>query len=80
DLVSKGDISAEEGRKLYEDLTARAEEQGRALNERIRMQIREMLADVGVPDRAQIAMLESRIENLERRVAELSGPADITEV
>jgi polyhydroxyalkanoate synthesis regulator phasin len=73
DLVSKGEMTAEEGKKLYEEMTCRAEEERRNLNERIRTQIRDMLKEVGVADRAQIALLESRVETLERKVDELSS-------
>jgi polyhydroxyalkanoate synthesis regulator phasin len=73
DLVSRGDITREEGRKLYEDLTSRAEEQGRALNERIRVQVRDMLHDLGVADRSQITALENRIAALETRVKVLNA-------
>jgi len=75
DLVSKGEMTAEEGKKLYDELSSKAEEERRNLNERIRTQIRDMLKEVGVADRAQIALLESRVEALERKVDELSAGA-----
>lgn len=71
DLVSKGDITADEGKKLYNELLHRAEEQGREANDRLRTQIRQVLTDMGVADRAHIATLESRIESLERRINQL---------
>lgn len=73
ELVSKGDISAEEGKKLYSEMTARAEEQGRDLDERLRSQVRQMLTNVGVADRTQIAVLENRIEALESRISLLEA-------
>ena len=70
DLVERGEITTEEGKKLYTELTARIEEEGRSMNERIRTQVRTMLKELGVADRAQVAMLESRIEALERKIHE----------
>lgn len=72
ELVEKGDITAEEGRKLYEDLTTNAEEQGRAFDERVRSQVRQMLADMGVATRSEVAALQTRIDILERRISDLS--------
>lgn len=80
DLVEKGDLSAEEGKRLFNDMTARAEEQGQTLNERVRSQIRQMLTDMGVADRTQIAMMESRIASLERRIVELEAAMPSPEV
>lgn len=68
DMVARGEMSADEGRSFYEEVTSRLEEQGRGLNERIRGQMRSMLKEMGVADRSQIAMLESRVETLERRL------------
>jgi polyhydroxyalkanoate synthesis regulator phasin len=73
ELVSKGDISADEGKKLYNELTARAEEQGRSMDERMRAEIRQVLTNLGVADRTQIAVLESRIEAIESRMNALEG-------
>ncbi len=72
DMVNRGEMTTDEGRKTYEEITSRAEEEGRSMNERIRNQVRDILKDMGLADRAQIAMLESRIEALERRIIDLS--------
>lgn len=73
ELVARGEMSADEGRKLYDEMTSRVEEQGRSLNDRVKSQVRTMLREMGVADRAQIAMLESRIEALERRLGVYSS-------
>ncbi|MHB1000204.1 MAG: phasin family protein [Armatimonadota bacterium] len=73
DLVARGEVTIDEGKKLYDELSSRVEEQGRTANEQIKSQIRDTLKDMGVADRTQIAMLESRIEALEMRVRELSA-------
>ena len=73
DLIERGDVTAEEGKKMYEEYTSRVEEEGRSMDDRIKTQIRNALKDIGVADRAQIAMLESRIDALELRVNDLSA-------
>lgn len=72
DMVSRGDMTVDEGRKLFDEVTSRVEEQGRTMNERIRNQVRDMLKDMGIADRTQIAMLEARIDLLEGRINDLS--------
>jgi polyhydroxyalkanoate synthesis regulator phasin len=68
DLVAHGDMTTDEGKKLFQDVTSNIEEQGRNLTEQIRSQIRSMLKDMGVADRSQVTMMEGRIEALERRL------------
>lgn len=74
DFVERGEISMEEGRKLYNELLSRADEQRQTANERIKTQVRETLKDIGVADRTQIAMLESRIDSLERKIDQMAFP------
>jgi len=73
DLVKRGEITAEEGRKMFEEMMARSEEERRKMNERVRTQIRDMLKEIGVADRAQIATLESKIAALEQKIEDLSA-------
>jgi polyhydroxyalkanoate synthesis regulator phasin len=71
EMVSRGEVSTEEGRKLYEEWASRAEDEGRSLNDRIKTQIRQYLSDAGVADRNQVEMLSRRIDALENRIDEL---------
>ena len=73
DLVKRGEITAEEGRKMFEEMMARSEEERRKMNERVRTQIRDMLKEIGVADRAQIATLESTIAAHEQTIEDLSA-------
>ena len=74
DLVAKGDLTADEGKKLYTELTQRAEEQGRDASQRMNTQLRQMLADLGVASGDRISVLERRIEELEQQIRE---PGDV---
>ena len=74
DFVERGEISMEEGKNLYSELISRADEQRKSANERIKNQIRNTLKELGVADRTQIAMLESRIDALERKIDQMAFP------
>ena len=74
DFVQRGEITMEEGRKLYSELVSRADEQRRTANERIKSQVQEALKQLGVADRTQVAMLESRIDALEKKINEMALP------
>lgn len=80
DLVSKGDITAEEGKKLYAEMTQKAEEQGREASQRMNVQLRQMLKDLGVANGDRVSILERRIEALEQQIRELTdnpSPPDV---
>jgi len=76
DMVSQGEVSADEGRKLYDDIMNRAEEEARSLNDRIKSQVRQYLTDAGVADRSQIEALAGRIDELERRIDQVVADMD----
>lgn len=80
DFVERGEISMEEGRKLYNELLSRADEQRESANTKIKNQIRDVLREVGVADRTQIAMLESRLDSLERKIDQIAYPEAEAEV
>ncbi|MCL6629032.1 MAG: hypothetical protein K6U00_05470 [Armatimonadetes bacterium] len=73
DLVKQGEMTAEEGKKIYEELISRGERERSELDNRIRGQVLQMLKDIGVADQAKITAIESRLEELERRIENLSA-------
>lgn len=76
EMVSRGEVSSEEGHKLYDEIMNRAEEEARSLNDRIKSQVRQYLTDAGVADRSQIEALASRIDELERRIDQVLADMD----
>ena len=76
EMVSRGEVSSDEGRKLYDDIMNRAEEEARSLNDRIKNQVRQYLTDAGVADRSQIEALAGRIDELERRIDQVLADMD----
>jgi polyhydroxyalkanoate synthesis regulator phasin len=71
DFVEHGDISVEQGRELYGDVVCQMEQRGRAHSEEMRGQLRDMLREAGIPDRAQIGILEARIDQMEGKLDQL---------
>jgi polyhydroxyalkanoate synthesis regulator phasin len=76
DLVSRGDITADEGKKLLEEFSSRAEQEGRTINERIRSQAKEIMKDMGVVESLRIDALESRVQALEDRMKDSGAESD----
>lgn len=79
EMVSRGEVSAEEGRKLYDEMISRAEEETRNLNDRIRGQVRQYLTEAGIADRNQIEVLARRVDALEYRIDQLMAGMDTQE-
>lgn len=86
EFVERGEMTTDEGKKLYDDVMTRAEEERRSMNERMRSHVHDVLKDMGVADRTQVAMLENRIdaihaniEEMERRLAEISARLPVAE-
>ncbi|MCL6520271.1 MAG: phasin family protein [Armatimonadetes bacterium] len=73
EFVERGELTSEEGKKLFEEWISKAEEQGKNLNEKIRNQIRQMLRELDIADRRQIGTLEKKIDELEKRLEELAS-------
>jgi polyhydroxyalkanoate synthesis regulator phasin len=70
EFVTHGEMSVEEGKNLFKELMTRTDERRRAETDRIRSQVREMLKDVGLADRTQVAVLEGRLDAIERKLDE----------
>jgi polyhydroxyalkanoate synthesis regulator phasin len=80
DFVQRGDLSADQGKVLYQDIMGRMEERGRVHGDQLRQQVRDILKDAGILDRGQTGTLETRMDNVERKLDELlrriSGPEE----
>lgn len=70
ELVAKGEVTIEEGKKLYAELASKVDEKKDNANAYIKQQIMETLTNMGVPDKSRIDAIEKRIEALERQLAE----------
>jgi polyhydroxyalkanoate synthesis regulator phasin len=69
DLVEKGKLSREEGKKFYEEISEDTLKAGHELKEKTRDQIREWIEKSGIPSREEFESLKERIEALEKERA-----------
>jgi polyhydroxyalkanoate synthesis regulator phasin len=65
DLISKGRISEEEGKKIVEEFTASTSDKRNEFEERMTSLVEDIMHKLNLPTRAQIEALEERIEELE---------------
>lgn len=66
DLVEEGRINAEEARGIMDDLSEGGQREWNDVKSGVRDMVRQMLAEMGVPDAERMDALERRIEALER--------------
>lgn len=73
DMVAKGEMTSDEATKLVDDMTRRAEDEKKSLQDWMREQMTKMLQQIGAVESVRVDALEARLAALERRVAEHSG-------
>ncbi|WP_410512686.1 phasin family protein [Paenibacillus sp. BR2-3] len=73
ELVKRGELAPSESKALVDRLVERGEEERGVFKSAIQEQVQRVLKDLKVPVQSDIAALQSRIDVLERRVAELEG-------
>ncbi len=70
ELVEKGQMSREEGKKVYDEFSEEALKAGKELKENMKDSIREMLEKSGIPSREEFEALKVRVEMLENQKTE----------
>lgn len=73
DMVAKGEMTSEEATRFVDDMTKRAEDEKKSLQDWMREQMSRMLQQVGAVESARVDALEQRLAKLERRVADIRG-------
>lgn len=68
EMVSRGEMTSEEARKFVDDMTKRAEEEKRAIQEWIQQQVSKMIKQAGAAELARVEELEKRVAALEERL------------
>ena len=76
ELVSKGQMNAEEGREVVERLVARSREEAKAALKKADASLHNAYRGLGLGSRQDLEDLALRIEQLERRVRLLEEQAD----
>lgn len=68
EAVQRGEMSREEARKFMDDVSVRADEERKSMQNWIRDQVNRMLVAGGAASLERVAQLEARIDALERRL------------
>jgi len=70
ELIQKGKITEEEGRKLYDDLASEGKKSADDLSQGLKDFVREQIEKSGIPSRAEFDALKLRIAELEAQLKE----------
>lgn len=73
DLVKRGELAPSESKELVNQLIERGAEEQANLKSLVQEQVSRMLQELNVPTKAETTILEARISELEKKVAELEG-------
>lgn len=66
EMIKKGEISREEGKKFVREVLSEQEKQMKELEDKINKRVKETIEKSGVVMKSDIASLEKKIENLEK--------------
>jgi polyhydroxyalkanoate synthesis regulator phasin len=72
DLEKRGEISAEEGKKLVREVWESREKELKELEEKINLRVKENIKKTGILMKEDIEKLEKKIAQLEKSVEKLS--------
>ncbi|MDP2845413.1 MAG: phasin family protein [Candidatus Methanoperedens sp.] len=72
EMVKKGEISKDEGKKFVKDILSQQEKQLKEIEEKINETVRENLKKSGVVMKSDIASLERKIEKLEKTIQSMA--------
>ena len=68
DWVKRGELTAEQGKKLLEELLQRSQTEGKALSDRIAEEVVRVLEKSPFATRRDLRLLEERVRTLESRL------------
>lgn len=69
EMVARGEMSTDDAKKFVDDVSQRAEEEKKSIQDWIRDQTVKMVQQVGAADLSRVERLEQRIASLEARLA-----------
>ncbi|MFA4956263.1 MAG: phasin family protein [Candidatus Methanoperedens sp.] len=72
EMIKKGELSREEGKKFVNELLSEREKQIRELEDKINERVKEILEKSGVVMKSDITALEKKIEKLEKTIHAMS--------
>ena len=68
ELIQKGDLSQEEGKKFVHDVLAEKEKQVKDIESQVNTKVQEFINKSGVVTKKDIQALEKKIEELEKKL------------
>jgi polyhydroxyalkanoate synthesis regulator phasin len=68
ELVDKGKLSREEGRKFAEEIGAETKKAGEEFKSNMRESVREWIEKSGIPSREEFEALKARVNELEEKL------------
>ncbi len=71
ELETKGEVTEKEGKDLFKNLLSRADEEKKALEEKIKKGIKDYLGKVDIASKEEVAKLEKRLHALEKKINEM---------
>ncbi|MBX7203308.1 MAG: hypothetical protein K1X77_09570 [Bacteroidia bacterium] len=66
DLVEKGKLTRDEGKKFYDEISEDTLKAGHELKEKTKDQLREWIEKSGIPSKEEFESLKARVEALEK--------------
>jgi len=81
-LVERGELSAEQGRKVLDEMVERGRKDSQALSENVEKKVHETIEKLPLVSKARVEELEKRVkklEKLDRRVSALEKAAESDE-
>ena len=76
DMVARGEMTSDEAGKFVDDMSKRAEDEKRTVQEWVREQMSKMLQQMGAVESARVDALEQRIAALEERLGAKAAVAE----
>jgi len=76
EMVKRGDLTAEQGRKLVEEFLARGQEESKAFSEKVAAEASNLMEKTPFATRSQLRRLEERVRALEARLV-ASAPEEV---
>jgi len=73
EMIKKGELSREEGKKFVLELLSQREKQIQELENKINERVKETFEKSGVVMKSDITALEKKIKNLEKTIQEMSN-------
>jgi len=68
ELVTKGELSANESKEFMNELIVKGEEQQNEINVKLKAQITKIMEELNLPSKAEFEGLEKRISQLEKNM------------